>query len=73
MVRNSTKFVSYKDLKKVCAGLKAAYSANSGAVYIANVVESLNYRLCKVTKNRLAFCYENNVKRLTGETQHRQL
>ena len=27
MVRNSTKFVSYKDLKKVCAGLRAIYSA----------------------------------------------
>jgi len=29
MVRNSTKFVSYKDLKKVCADLKAVYSANT--------------------------------------------
>jgi transposase-like protein len=27
MVRNSTKYVSYKDLKKVCAGLKAVYTA----------------------------------------------
>ena len=27
MVRNSTKFISYKDLKKVCADLKAIYSA----------------------------------------------
>ncbi|GHV22699.1 hypothetical protein FACS189494_09870 [Spirochaetia bacterium] len=27
MVRNSTKFVSYKDLKKLCADLKAVYSA----------------------------------------------
>jgi transposase-like protein len=29
MVRNSTKYVSYKDLKKVCAGLKTIYSANN--------------------------------------------
>jgi putative transposase len=29
MVRNSTKFVSYKDLKKVCADLKTIYSANT--------------------------------------------
>ena len=29
MVRNSTKFVSYKDLKKLCTDLKAVYSANS--------------------------------------------
>ncbi len=27
MIRNSTKFVSYKDLKKVCAELKAIYTA----------------------------------------------
>jgi len=27
MVRNSTKFVSWKDLKKVCADLKTVYSA----------------------------------------------
>ncbi len=27
MIRNSTKFVSYKDLKKVCADLKTIYSA----------------------------------------------
>jgi transposase-like protein len=29
MIRNSTKFVSYKDLKKVCVDLKTVYSANS--------------------------------------------
>jgi len=29
MARNSTKFVSYKDLKKLCADLKAVYSAVS--------------------------------------------
>jgi transposase-like protein len=27
MVRNATKYVSYKNLKKVCAGLKAVYAA----------------------------------------------
>jgi transposase-like protein len=27
MVRNSTRFVSYKDLKKICADLKAVYTA----------------------------------------------
>jgi len=29
MVRNSTKFVSYKDLKKLCVDLKTVYSAAS--------------------------------------------
>ena len=99
MIRNSTKFVSYKDLKKVCADLKAVYSAGSEAVarnaleefgkiwdkkypmiyktwdqhwddlseffkyspeirraiYTTNAIESLNYQLRKVTKNRLLF------------------
>jgi len=99
MVRNSTKFVSYKDLKKVCADLKAVYSANSEAagrdaleefgktwdakypmiykswdhhwddlseffkyppeirraIYTTNAVESLNYSLRQVTKNRSLF------------------
>jgi len=99
LVRNSTKFVSYKDLKKVCADLKTIYQANteiSGrealeafgkkwdgkypmiykswdhhwenlceffkypaeirkAIYTTNSVESLNYQLRKVTKNRLSF------------------
>jgi transposase-like protein len=26
MIRNSTKYVSYKDLKRVCAGLKEIYT-----------------------------------------------
>ena len=99
MIRNSTKFVSYKDLKKVCADLKTIYSANNEvagrealddfkkiwdgkypmiyrswdhhwenlceffkyppeirkAIYTTNAVESLNYQLRKVTKNRLLF------------------
>jgi len=99
MVRNSTKFVSYKDLKKVCADLKAVYSACSEeagcqaledfgkkwdnkypmicqawqrhwddlseffkyppeirrAIYTTNAIESLNYQLRKVTKNRSSF------------------
>ena len=99
MVRNSTKFVSYKDLRKVCADLKAVYSACSEeagyqaledfgkrwdgkypmicqawqghwddlseffkyppeirrAIYTTNAIESLNYQLRKVTKNRSSF------------------
>jgi transposase-like protein len=99
MVRNSTKFVSYKDLKKICADLKAIYSSpaeeagrealeNFGkiwnqkypmiyqswdshwsdlcgffkyppeirkAIYTTNAIESLNYQLRKVTKNRSTF------------------
>ena len=99
MIRNSTKFVSYKDLKKVCADLKTVYSASTEsaaqdalaefgkiwnvkypmiqkswedhwddlaefynyppeirrAIYTTNAIESLNYQLRKVTKNRLSF------------------
>src|SRR5215510_13434761 len=105
MVRNSTKFVSYKDLKKVCAGLKAIYSAATEeagraaledfggtwnakypmiyqswerhwenlseffkyppeirkAIYTTNAIESLNYTLRKVTKNRPAFCTDDAI------------
>jgi len=99
MIRNCTRFLSYKDLKKVCADLKAVYSANTEAaarnaledfgkkwdekypmiykswdhhwddlseffkyppgirkaIYTTNAIESLNYQLRKVTKNKLSF------------------
>jgi transposase-like protein len=105
MVRNSVKFVSYKDLKKICAGLKAVYSAATEeagrvaleefgktwnvkypmiyrsweqhwedlseffkyppeirrAIYTTNAVESLNYQLRKVTKNRSTFCTDDAI------------
>jgi transposase-like protein len=105
MVRNSTKFVSYKDLKKICADLKEIYSAateESGhaaleefgnkwngkypmiyqswdrhwenlieffkyppeirkAIYTTNAVESLNYQLRKVTKNRSSFSTDDAI------------
>jgi transposase-like protein len=105
MVRTSTKFVSYKDLKKVCAGLKAVYMAATEeaardaledfggngntkypmiyqswatrwddlseffkyppeirrAIYTTNAIESLNYQLRKVTKNRLAFVNDDAI------------
>jgi putative transposase len=105
MVRNSTKFVSYKDLKKVCADLKTIYSApteESGraaleefrktwdgkypmiyqswdrrwddlseffkypneirrAIYTTNAIESLNYQLRKVTKNRSTFSTDDAI------------
>jgi len=105
MVRNSTKFVSWKDLKKVCVDLKSIYSATteeSGraaledfgktwdgkypmiykswdqhwenlceffkyppeirkAIYTTNAVESLNYQLRKVTKNRLSFSTDDAI------------
>jgi transposase-like protein len=46
MARNPTKFVSYKDLKKVCADLKAVYSANSeeaGREALENFGKTCNY------------------------------
>jgi len=108
MVRNSTKFVSYKDLKKVCADLKAVYSAASEelgqqaledfgkkwdekypmiyqswnrhwdelseffkyppeirhAIYTTNAVESLNYQLRKVTKNRSSFSTDDAILKI---------
>jgi transposase-like protein len=108
MVRNSTKFVSYKDLKKVCADLKAVYSAASEgagrdaleefgktwdakypmiykswahhwddlneffkyppeirrAIYTTNAVESLNYSLRQVTKNRPSFSTDDAILKI---------
>jgi transposase-like protein len=105
MIRNSTKYVSYKDLKKVCADLKTVYTAaNEGAardaleqfgktwdekypmiyrswdehwndlceyfkyspeirraIYTTNAIESLNYQLRKVTKNRSTFSTDDAI------------
>jgi transposase-like protein len=99
MVRNSSKYVSYKDRKVLCADLKKIYSAPSEelgrdalsdfakkwdskypmisrswetnwdnlneffayppdirkVIYTTNAIESLNFSLRKVTKNRAAF------------------
>ena len=98
MVRNSTKFVSYKDLKAICKDLKKIYTASTEeealhslddfgetwnskysmiqkswvdhwddlseffaypeeirrVIYTTNAIESLNFSLRKVTKNRAA-------------------
>jgi transposase-like protein len=105
MVRNSTKFVSYKDLKKLCADLKAVYSAASEeagldaledfgkkwndkypmiyqswqnhwadlseffkysseirkAIYTTNAIESLNFSLRKIIKNKLIFVNDDAI------------
>ena len=108
MVRNSTKFVSYKDLKAICKDLKAIYTASTeeeallsledfGAtwnskypmihksweahwddlneffsypeeirrvIYTTNAIESLNFSLRKVTKNRAAFPTDESIYKI---------
>lgn len=108
MIRNSTKFVSYKDLKAVCRDLKEVYSAinaESGhealeefgkkwndkypmiqsswernwndlteffnypkdirkAIYTTNAIESLNFRLRKVTKNKSSFPDDDSIYKI---------
>ena len=105
MIRNSTKFVSYKDLKAVCRDLKEVYSAvNAGsghealeefgkkwndkypmiqaswernwnnlteffnypedirrAIYTTNAIESLNFSLRKVTRNKSSFPDDDSI------------
>ena len=105
MIRNSTKFVSYKDLKAVCKDLKEVYSAinaESGhealeefgkkwndkypmiqaswernwndlteffnypkdirrAIYTTNAIESLNFSLRKVTRNKSSFPDDDSI------------
>jgi len=108
MVRNSTKFVSYKDLKKLCADLKQVYSAadeEAGlaaledfgkkwndkypmvyqswqrhwddlseffkysseirkVIYTTNAIESLNFSLRKVIKNKLIFVNDDAILKI---------
>jgi len=108
MVRNSTKFVSYKERKEVCADLKKIYTAlteREGSlaldafaekwdkrypmiskswrtnwnnlneffaypdeirkvIYTTNAIESLNFSLRKVTKNRAAFPTDDAIMKL---------
>ena len=108
MIRNSTKFVSYKDLKAVCRDLKEVYSAinaESGhealedfgkkwndkypmiqaswernwnnlteffnypkdirkAIYTTNTIESLNFSLRKVTKNKTSFPDDDSIYKI---------
>ena len=108
MIRNSTKFVSYKDLKTVCRDLKDVYSAinaESGhealedfgkkwndkypmiqaswernwnnlteffnypkdirkAIYTTNTIESLNFSLRKVTKNKSSFPDDDSIYKI---------
>lgn len=108
MVRNSTKFVSYKDLKAICKDLKKIYTASNEeeallslddfgeawnskypmihksweahwddlneffsypeeirrVIYTTNAIESLNFSLRKVTKNRAAFPTDESIYKI---------
>ena len=108
MVRNSTKYVNYKDLKTVCRDLKRIYCAPSEeeallalddfgsswdsrypmirrsweshwndlkeffrypdeirrVIYTTNAIESLNFSLRKVTKNRSAFPDDDSIYKI---------
>ena len=90
MIRNSTKFVSYKDLKAVCRDLleefgkkwndkypmiQASWERNWNnlteffnypedirrAIYTTNAIESLNFSLRKVTRNKSSFPDDNSI------------
>jgi len=108
MVRNSTRFVSYKDIKAVCRDLKKMYTASTEeealhslddfgkawnskysmihkswethwddlseffsypeeirkVIYTTNAIESLNFSLRKVTKNRAAFPTDDSIYKI---------
>ena len=108
MIRNSTKFVSYKDLKTDCRDLKEVYSAinaESGhealeefgkkwndkypmiqaswernrndlteffnypkdirrAIYTTNAIESLNFSLRKITRNKSSFQDDDSIYKI---------
>jgi transposase-like protein len=57
MVRNATRFVSYKDLKKVCAGLKAVYAAaaeEAGRAALEDFAENRNGKYPVIFQSRAA-------------------
>ncbi len=108
MIRNSTKYVSYKERKVLCADLKTIYTAATEAqgldalesfgekwdskypmiskswknnwsnlseffaypqdirkiIYTTNAIESLNFSLRKVTKNRSAFPTDEAIQKI---------
>lgn len=108
MIRNSTRFVSYKERKNICADLKLIYSATTEKqghdalddfatkwdgkypmiskswksnwanlseffayppdirkiIYTTNSIESLNFSLRKVTKNRSAFPNDDAIMKI---------
>ena len=79
IVRNSVKFVSYKDLKKVCSDLKSIYQANSEdeALYnlelFKNKWDSKYSYIHKIWKNswnsiRPMFDYSKEIRRMELST-----
>jgi transposase-like protein len=58
MVRNSLKFVPYKDRKAIAADLKTILKfpeAIRKVIYTTNAIESVNYTIRKVSRNRQSF------------------
>ena len=55
MVRNSLKYVSWKDYKAVTADLKVIYRAPTGQAATTNAIESLNSVIRKSVKTRKLF------------------
>jgi len=67
-IRNSTKYVSYKDIKALMADLKLVYQAPTEEVrrlvYTTNTVEGFNRQLRKVTKSSTVFPTDDSLLKL---------
>ena len=59
-IRNSTKFVSYKDIKKLMADLKAVRRL----IYSTNAMEGFNRQLRKVTKSKTVFPSDDSLLKM---------
>ena len=59
-IRNSTKFVSYKDIKKLMADLKAVRRL----IYSTNAIEGFNRQLRKVTKSKTVFPSDDSLLKM---------
>ena len=76
-IRNTTKFVSYKDIKALMADLKRVYAAvdeqtalseldsfDEKLIYTTNTIEGFNRQLRKVTKNKSVFPTDDSLLKM---------
>ena len=59
-IRNSTKFVSYKAIKKLMADLKAV----KRLIYTTNAIEGFNRQLRKMTKSKTVFPSDDSLLKM---------
>ena len=62
-IRNSCKYVVYKDKKESTADMKNIYNAPNKEVATTNLIENLNGKIRKYTKSKFLFPSDDAVKK----------